>query len=57
MLKLKRGKKTRRKMAGIQKREEKGSEKGRKKGYCDNPNDPVPTCALNNSFDFRWVIL
>jgi hypothetical protein len=34
---IEKGKKTRRKTAGIQKREKKGSEKGRKKGYCEQP--------------------
>jgi hypothetical protein len=34
MLKLKRGKKPRRKTVGIQKREKKGSEKG---SYCERP--------------------
>jgi DNA invertase Pin-like site-specific DNA recombinase len=30
-------KKTRRRMVGIQKRKKKGSEKGRKKNYCERP--------------------
>jgi hypothetical protein len=34
---IEKGKKTRRKTAGIQKREKKGIEKGRKKGYCEQP--------------------
>jgi hypothetical protein len=34
---IEKGKKIWRKTVGIQKREKKGSEKGRKKGYCERP--------------------
>jgi hypothetical protein len=34
---IEKGKKIRRKTVGIQKREKKGSEKGEKKGYCEQP--------------------
>jgi hypothetical protein len=36
-IKIEKGKKHRRKTVGIQKREKKGSEKERKKGYCEQP--------------------